>query len=465
MTVRNESSSLFKAISGLGWPLVMGAAACSVFYVLIFQGPLNTEAMHRYFASHPVSFFATGMFFVGMAALLIKFVDVCTQYTVFSRVSMNVPGDDESPIDACPRLLDELEALPKYIRHTYLVRRFCNAVDFVDRKQSGEGLDDELKYLSDVEAARQQESFSLIRIIIWATPMLGFLGTVIGITKALGELGLQSEVLATDPNAAMQSLLSGLYIAFDTTALALCLSIALMFVQFLVDRIETQLLVNVDDRVHDELVGCFDVGIGSEPEAVAMQAMADAVIKTTEKLICSQTAHWYSTIEKANDKWNQMLNSAGETISTSLTQSLDASVRNLSQSLAKAHADADEKMGLRWEQWQTALSDNARLLYSQQQELVHQSEIMVKVLEATGTITSLEQRLNENLQMLAGSKNFADTVRSLAATIHLLNSRLEPSLDSDHRVDLRPPNAGQRLEPYTDQSNVGQTNLDQDRAA
>jgi len=416
---------------------MIGAAVCSVFYVLIFQGPLHTEAMHRYFASHPVSFFATGMFFVGLAALILKAIDVAGQFVVFSRVQVDLATEDTTPIDACPNLLDKLEELPKFVRQSYLAQRFCNALDFVDRKRSGEGLDDELKYLSDVDAARQQESFSLVRIIIWATPMLGFLGTVIGITTARGELGAQSDLLATDPNAAMQSLLSGLYVAFDTTALALCLSIVLMFVQFLVDRIETQLLINVDDRVHDELVGCFDSDGHEEPQTVAMQTMANAVVKTTEKLVRSQTDHWQSTINHANDKWNQMLKLSGETVRSSLTESLDASVQNLSKSLAKAQLETDEKMGLRWEQWQTALSANARLLHSQQQELVRQGEVMSKVLDATGTVTSLEQKLNDNLRALAGSKNFEDTVMSLSAAIHLLNTRLAPASDGPLRVDLQ----------------------------
>lgn len=463
MAVRNERSSLFKALSGLGWPLMIGSAVCSLFYVLIYQGPLNTVAMHRYFASHPVSFFATAMFFVGMAALLIKAADVCGQYLVFSRVNVDVSAHEEAPIDGAPHLLDTLEALPKYVRQTYLAQRFCNALDFVDRKQSGEGLDDELKYLSDVDVARQQESFSLVRIIIWATPMLGFLGTVIGITQALGELGAQSALLATDPNAAMQSLLSGLYVAFDTTALALSLSIVLMFIQFLVDRIETQLLINVDDRVHDELVGCFDaVASADEPQVAALQTMANAVIKTTEKLVQAQTQQWHSTINHANDKWNQMLKLSGETVRSSLTESLDASVANLSQCLAKAHADTDEKMGIRWEQWQTALSANARLLHSQQQELVRQGEIMSKVLDATGTVTSLEQKLNDNLQALAGAKNFEDTVLSLAATIHLLNSRLAPADESGHRIDLRSSAARPTPGPQT---NNEQANTQQERAA
>lgn len=300
--------------------------------------------------------------------------------------------------------------------------------------------------------------------------MLGFLGTVIGITKALGELGAQSELLASDPNAAMQSLLSGLYVAFDTTALALCLSIALMFIQFLVDRIETQLLINVDDRVHDELVGCFDSGSsGSEPQVAALQSMANAVVKTTEKLVRSQTDHWHTTIDHANDKWDKMLKLSGETVRTSITESLDVSVENLSRALAKSQTETDEKMGLRWEQWQTALSDNARLLYSQQQELVRQGEIMSKVLDATGNVTSLEQKLNDNLQALAGAKNFEDTVMSLAATIHLLNSRLGPSTDSIRRVELSAPqtDTGQSLasEPQAGQATTRQATPQQERAA
>ena len=49
-------------------------------------------------------------------------------------------------------------------------------------------------------------------------------------------------MLATAIQTAMEGLLAGLYVAFDTTALALSLSIVLMFVQFFVDRIETQML-------------------------------------------------------------------------------------------------------------------------------------------------------------------------------------------------------------------------------
>jgi hypothetical protein len=50
----------------------------------------------------------------------------------------------------------------------------------------------------------------------------------------------------------------------------------------------------------------------------------------------------------------------------------------------------------------------------------------------------LEKALNQNLAALAGSKNFEDTVMSLSAAIHLLNTRLGKPGETTH-VDLRAP--------------------------
>jgi hypothetical protein len=286
-------------------------------------------------------------------------------------------------------------------------------------------LNDELKYLSDLDAGRQQDSFALVRIIIWATPMLGFLGTVMGITQALGDLGAKSELLASDPKTAMQGLLAGLYVAFDTTALALCLSIGLMFVQFLVDRIETVLLGIVDQRATEELVGCFEESeAASDPQLAVVERMAAAVLRTTEQLVGRQTAHWEATLNQVGGKWDQLFVSSADQVRRALTETLDQSLHHLAEQLGDLGDESDRQMRGRWEQWQTVLSDNARLLHSQQQELVRQGEVMAKVLHATADVVKLETALNQNLQALAGARNFEDTVMSLAAAIHLLNARL-----------------------------------------
>lgn len=415
---------------------MIGLAACSVFYILLLQGPLGTASMHRYFAAHPVSFCVTAMFFVGVAALLLKLVEVATQYPSLHTATLDLPGD-EITLEEVPRLLDQITAWPESLRGSYLGRRLHQAVEYVVRKASATGLDEELKYLADMDAARQQESYALVRIIIWATPMLGFLGTVIGITQALGDLGTQSEMLATDPKTAMQALLSGLYVAFDTTALALTLSIVLMFGQFVVDRIETQLLSAVDRRAGDELTGrILDAEVDLEPHLVTVQRMSESVLETTQRMVEQQTEHWHSAIDKANDKWSHLLSASGTQVREALTESLEQAIERLADRLERVDQQADDKMNARWEQWQTALSSNARQIHAQQTEMVRQGDIMSKVLDATGDVIQLERALNENLQALAGAHNFEETVMSLSAAIHLLNSKVA-AVDRVANVDLQ----------------------------
>ena len=82
------------------------------------------------------------------------------------------------------------------------------------RTGSADWLEDHLKYLSDVDAASAARSYGLVRFIVWAIPIMGFLGTVIGITVAIANLSpTQLENIS--------GVVAGLGTAFDTTATAL----------------------------------------------------------------------------------------------------------------------------------------------------------------------------------------------------------------------------------------------------
>ena len=132
------------------------------------------------------------------------------------------------------------------------------------RKSSAETLDDELRALADYDVDRMHASYSLVRIIVWAIPILGFLGTVIGITLAIAKLS------PDQLENSLPEVTAGLGIAFDTTALALALSMVLMFAKFFVERLETRLLMAVDRRVAEELVGRFQTyGTGADPHVAA----------------------------------------------------------------------------------------------------------------------------------------------------------------------------------------------------
>jgi biopolymer transport protein ExbB/TolQ len=425
----HEKPVLWAAVSTLGWPILWGIGLCFAFYFLLHSGLLTPligsyEAFcRRYFAGHWVEYVETAMFCVGLAALTIKLAGVVKQFPLLAQLAIQAPRGALLTIADATRQLDRLDELPARLRNCYLGRRLREALESVERNQSADKLDDELKYLADLEAGRAHESYALVRIVIWATPMLGFLGTVIGITMALGQLS--PEALVQTPETAMEGLLAGLSVAFDTTAVALSFSIALMFLQFLVDRIEGNLLEAVETRAMEELIGRFEqMGGSGDPHVASIERMSRAVVKASEQLVERQSQLWQHTIEAAHERWGRLVDDAGGTLHASLAAALGDSIRQHAEQLSAAHKLIARDAAQSTLQLHDALAENARLMQAQQTELLRQGEVMARAVEATGDVIKLETALNDNLRALAGARNFEDTVMSLAAAIHLLSTRL-----------------------------------------
>jgi biopolymer transport protein ExbB/TolQ len=118
--------------------------------------------------------------------------------------------------------------------------------------------------------------FTLTRYILYLLPVIGFIGTVEGISKALMNI---SRVLPMVKNLdGFMSNLTGvtqaLQIAFDSTLLALFLSAALMLVQTLVYRRAEDLLARVDRWVVEHVL----------PRFGADEASGDAAGEQLERL-------------------------------------------------------------------------------------------------------------------------------------------------------------------------------------
>jgi len=82
-------------------------------------------------------------------------------------------------------------------------------------------------YVLLVRGQQHQHNFAPIGFAIWVLPMLGFIGTVLGITQAIGGLADSVAVTAVD-GGGLGGVLGGLQFAFDTTFVGLVLVIPLM---------------------------------------------------------------------------------------------------------------------------------------------------------------------------------------------------------------------------------------------
>ncbi len=97
---------------------------------------------------------------------------------------------------------------------------------------------------------QQFESFyNLPRYINWAIPILGFIGTVLGISLATEKLSVILSNTNSDFGKLLSEALSPLGIAFDTTLVALSLSVVLALSQTLLYRWEESRLLQLEEAL------------------------------------------------------------------------------------------------------------------------------------------------------------------------------------------------------------------------
>jgi len=413
----NKSSNLLQIV--FKSPLVWGILGSMSFYAMIFHGPLDIDLVKRYFTKHPVEYMETVLFSIGLAALILKAIDIAGQRSGLSKSPLGPRSQAVEPAEACHALLERLDQLPQGRREEFFIRRLRTALEHVRRQGSSETLNDELKYLSDIDASRLHAGFGLFRVILWAVPILGFLGTVVGITMALNSVDLKS------PDQSMLQVLNGLGLKFDTTAVALSMSMVLMFVHFFVDRTANRLLEQVDRRVEEELAGRLkQVSSGADGQLAAVRRMAETMIQVSDRLVQRQAELWQASMETAAARWAHMAKDGGEHLQAWLAGALSDSLKVHAQHLAAAEQASIQANTRHWEKIMQTQAHSTQNLAALQATVTRQVEVIEQTVAAVGEVARLEDALNRNLSALAGAKHFEQTVMSLAAAINLLNARL-----------------------------------------
>ena len=101
-----------------------------------------------------------------------------------------------------------------------------------------QNLSDAIESSVEALAVRQEAENSMIRYLIWAIPSIGFIGTVRGIGEALS---LADKALAGD----IAGMTNSLGVAFNSTLVALLISIFLMFLFHQLQRLQDGQIVDI----------------------------------------------------------------------------------------------------------------------------------------------------------------------------------------------------------------------------
>jgi biopolymer transport protein ExbB/TolQ len=183
--------------------------------------------------------------------------------------------------ESAQRFLDVLRALPAEQSDNFLVQRVCRALEYFRTRANVAETVDQLRAQRERDEAGVESSYTMLRVFIWAIPILGFIGTVLGIGQSVGGFS-ESVGAAVDLEVMKDSIgavTSGLGVAFDTTLIALVMSIFIMFPTSSLQKAEEDFLGEVDDYCQEHLVARLEGGEGGQG------AVADAlVVRVAERL-------------------------------------------------------------------------------------------------------------------------------------------------------------------------------------
>lgn len=177
------------------------------------------------------------------AALAIRFVPADTGFTLSAATA-------DAVVDAIDRAADEPLRFMFLARARAVLRMMRNLGRVSD-------VDDVIASRGDVDEGSMDSGYTVVRGFIWAIPVLGFIGTVVGLTQAMGRFGEALRSAGKDVDAITQQLtgvLAGLDTAFITTAEALIAVIFIQLFQTAVRRADERLLDDIRAACADEIV-------------------------------------------------------------------------------------------------------------------------------------------------------------------------------------------------------------------
>ena len=145
-----------------------------------------------------------------------------SQQKLLDQDLLHLPDDLPIGAEDTRDLASRVRSLPAHVQEYLLPRALLTAIERFGATRNVQDVSTAARDICESEGERMESELSIIRYIAWAIPSVGFIGTVRGIGDALGQAHRAVEGDIT-------GVTSSLGVAFNSTFIALVISIVLMF--------------------------------------------------------------------------------------------------------------------------------------------------------------------------------------------------------------------------------------------
>lgn len=145
------------------------------------------------------------------------------------------------------QLTRPLQALPEQEQEYLLPRALMAALHRFSATRNIQDVSNAVAEVCDTESARLDSELSMVRYIAWAIPSIGFIGTVRGMGEALGQAhrAVEGDIVGVT---------ASLGVAFNSTLIALLISIVLMFLMHQLQLLQEKLVLDCHSYCDRHLV-------------------------------------------------------------------------------------------------------------------------------------------------------------------------------------------------------------------
>ena len=249
--VGSGSTSVSLVLSGLA--AVVLTLLFYVFLVLpvhrLYFGELFA---HRGFVPYVIMLLT----FWSLTILLLKSRKIARQKASLEADPIPLEISEEITPENVLLFMEHIGTIKAKWKTSFLINRVQRALTLFGSGRSVQEVATLASSQSDIDATAILSSYKMVKVFIWAIPILGFIGTVLGIGQAVGGFSgaIQDAQNLEVIKTSLGSVTSGLAVAFDTTLVALVMSVFIMLPMSTLQTAEENLLNSIDEFCNENLL-------------------------------------------------------------------------------------------------------------------------------------------------------------------------------------------------------------------
>ncbi len=275
-----------------------------------------------------VNYAETFLFVWGMTILFMKWKQNQRQARAAMLELFPQRLGNEIHCDNVGGFIDNIYKIPLTMRDSLIVNRIRKALELFENRPDNGEVAAFLSTQSDIDANRSGGSYSLLKVFLWAIPILGFIGTVQGLSTAVSALSMGDTGDPESLKASINSLTGGLGVAFDTTLLGLILSMFMSFPMAAVQKKEDETLTLIDAFCTEKLLPKLNDSRNAATSELLEQA------ESIPQLVAS-LARAHETFLVNLNQSTKMLGEAGDTMNRRLATHQETVEKSFKEAIGK----------------------------------------------------------------------------------------------------------------------------------